>query len=270
VARAQCNDAYWHGVFGGLYLPHLRAAIWHELAAAEALLRAAEPLRAEALDFDCDGHAELWIHGPAFSALVSPHRGATVEEYSGLAARCNSADVLTRRREPYHEAGAPPPTDPGPRALFVDGLLGPDLTVDHLIRGTGAPLASWGGTPFHHELAADGDAVSIRCAPCDEGALRAKHLRLSADGTIRVEYRWDPAGLPEGAWFATELSLTRALRIDSDPPAQVWEYPITTMAKSERGFDETRQGVAHVLRWPARVAQATVVLHLEEARATGS
>jgi alpha-amylase/alpha-mannosidase (GH57 family) len=28
IGRAQCNDAYWHGVFGGLYLPHLREAIW--------------------------------------------------------------------------------------------------------------------------------------------------------------------------------------------------------------------------------------------------
>ena len=36
IGRAQCNDAYWHGVFGGLYLPHLRDAIWRNLAAAEA------------------------------------------------------------------------------------------------------------------------------------------------------------------------------------------------------------------------------------------
>src|SRR5437667_154173 len=34
IGRAQCNDAYWHGVFGGLYLPHLRAAIWQNLALA--------------------------------------------------------------------------------------------------------------------------------------------------------------------------------------------------------------------------------------------
>ena len=24
VLASQCNDAYWHGVFGGLYAPHLR------------------------------------------------------------------------------------------------------------------------------------------------------------------------------------------------------------------------------------------------------
>ncbi len=31
VLRAQCNDAYWHGVFGGIYLPHLRHAVYREL-----------------------------------------------------------------------------------------------------------------------------------------------------------------------------------------------------------------------------------------------
>ena len=40
IGRAQCNDAYWHGVFGGLYLPHLRDAVWHHLAVAERELRA--------------------------------------------------------------------------------------------------------------------------------------------------------------------------------------------------------------------------------------
>src|SRR5262249_44534363 len=36
--RAQCNDAYWHGIFGGLYAPHLRTALWNELIRAETLL----------------------------------------------------------------------------------------------------------------------------------------------------------------------------------------------------------------------------------------
>jgi hypothetical protein len=29
--RAQANDAYWHGLFGGLYLPHLRREVWRNL-----------------------------------------------------------------------------------------------------------------------------------------------------------------------------------------------------------------------------------------------
>src|SRR5256712_6649815 len=42
IGRAQCNDAYWHGVFGGLYLPHLRAAIWRNLALAAVQLGCGE------------------------------------------------------------------------------------------------------------------------------------------------------------------------------------------------------------------------------------
>ena len=35
--QSQCNDAYWHGVFGGLYLPHLRSAVYEHLIQAELL-----------------------------------------------------------------------------------------------------------------------------------------------------------------------------------------------------------------------------------------
>ena len=35
LLQGQCNDAYWHGVFGGLYSPHLRTALWRSLEQAE-------------------------------------------------------------------------------------------------------------------------------------------------------------------------------------------------------------------------------------------
>ena len=76
---------YWHGVFGGLYLPHLRDAVWRNLAQAEAGLRAGERLGCEVFDFDGDGNDEIWIHSAAFSALISPARGGAVEEYTVFA-----------------------------------------------------------------------------------------------------------------------------------------------------------------------------------------
>jgi alpha-amylase/alpha-mannosidase (GH57 family) len=113
IGRAQCNDAYWHGVFGGLYLPHLREAVWANLAAAEARLRAGEAIAAEVLDFDGDGHAEVWVHSDRFSAVISPLRGAAIEEYTLFAHGINHADVLTRRREAYHDTALePPPPSP--------------------------------------------------------------------------------------------------------------------------------------------------------------
>src|SRR5690242_9835255 len=103
IGRAQCNDAYWHGVFGGLYLPHLRDAIWRNLADAEAGLRSGEGLAWDVLDFDGDGNEEIWVHSHAFSALVSPARGGAVEEYTVFAHGVNYANALTRRREAYHD-----------------------------------------------------------------------------------------------------------------------------------------------------------------------
>src|SRR2546426_4370263 len=58
IGRAQCNDAYWHRGVGALYLPHLRAAIWRNLALAEGELRRGEGLAVETLDLDGDGAEE--------------------------------------------------------------------------------------------------------------------------------------------------------------------------------------------------------------------
>ncbi|MGH7537686.1 MAG: alpha-amylase/4-alpha-glucanotransferase domain-containing protein, partial [Gemmatimonadales bacterium] len=180
IGRAQCNDAYWHGVFGGLYLPHLRAAVWRNLAAAELELRRGESLSCETLDFDADGRPEIWIHSAAFSALVSPHRGAAVEEFTMFESGVNYADVLTRRREAYHEAalagpaadedveGTPsihelerslqllalPPVDPEDRAMFIDRLLPGDLTVEAYALAQLRAVTSWARTPFEAAVSA--------------------------------------------------------------------------------------------------------------------
>ncbi len=42
--RGQCNCPYWHGAFGGLYLPHLRNAIYRHLIGAHNALDDAEGL----------------------------------------------------------------------------------------------------------------------------------------------------------------------------------------------------------------------------------
>src|SRR5207237_7571485 len=121
IGRSQCNDAYWHGVFGGLYLPHLRAAIWRQLALAEGELRRGDGLVVERLDFDGDGVEELWIHSGVFSALVSPARGGVLEEDTVFAQGRHYSVVLTRRRETCH---APGPGAAGRAATARGGAAG--------------------------------------------------------------------------------------------------------------------------------------------------
>ena len=293
IGRAQCNDAYWHGVFGGLYLPHLRNAIWRNLALAESELRRSEGLVVERLDFDGDGAEELWIHSGACSALVSPERGGAIEEYTVFEHGINYADVLTRRRESYHEPapghpggeatpptdGTPsihdleqmvrlqqlPPIDPVDRALFVDRVLAPDVTLEGYIGGAFASIACWSHTAFQVTVEQSSQAMEIVLQPIAGGSqagLVEKRIRLDATGELSVRYRWDPARFPADAFFCPEVSLAREVTLDLTPAADVWKFPVATMSRSERGFEETVQGYSYTPRWPVRAGEAGLTLRV--------
>jgi len=289
IGRAQCNDAYWHGVFGGLYLPHLREAIWQNLAFAEQELRRGESLEVEVLDLDGDGHDEIWLHSDQFSAMVSPWRGAVIEEYTIFANGTNYANALTRRREAYHdtalanqaeaardaESGTPsihdieegirlhhrPPLDADDRALFVDRVLPAGLEVAQYASGDYQPVGTWARTPCAFTIDRHSEAIEIACSLPGlgtSGSAFEKRIRFVADGTLTVAYRWDRSmGQPDDL-FTSELSLFAALELRADPPADIWAFPIETVAKSERGLDRTRQGDSVTLRWPLHLGEGTV------------
>ncbi len=273
IARAQCNDALWHGVFGGLYLPFLRRALWSELARAEQILRAGEALAWEVADVDADGADEILIHSATVSVLIAPARGAAIEMYSLLDRAENLADTLTRRIEAYHHTAvaapptghdaqptegtasihdlervlvlsALPPADRVPRGIGVERFVGADVVEATWVQGSDLPLPVWQGRlPFVVE--AEGDAVRVVV----RGTQLEKSVAVGADGRLTLSYVWDPAVHEAADRFAVELSVSAPVDIEA-PGARVWHYEIETVAKSERGFDRTRQGSAVVVEWP--------------------
>ncbi len=112
--RAQCNDPYWHGVFGGLYLPHLRESAYHHLLEAEK--RTPDPGGWIACDYDCDGREELVFRDKTFGLIVKPAAGGTLVEIDHRPASRNISDVLSRRREAYHRPDVAPEAGEGGRA----------------------------------------------------------------------------------------------------------------------------------------------------------
>jgi len=106
LLRAQCNDAYWHGVFGGLYAPHLRTALWRELIRAEAIADGHSPGRllgrVDALDYDADGMQELLFSSPDYQALLKPSDGATLAAFDFRPAAATLINSMMRRKEEYH------------------------------------------------------------------------------------------------------------------------------------------------------------------------
>jgi len=103
--KGQCNCAYWHGIFGGLYLPHLRHAIFKNLIDAENLLDSKSPdtkTQLEILDFDKDETDEAVISNDMLSACIKPSCGGIITEIDFRPGCFNLCDVLTRRFEAYH------------------------------------------------------------------------------------------------------------------------------------------------------------------------
>lgn len=101
IWKGQANDAYWHGIFGGLYLPHLRSAIYEHLINAEKII-SEDNLSYNILDFDCDGNEEIIIETPIFNFYFSPDHGGSILEWDYKTKPFNLTNVLTRRKEAYH------------------------------------------------------------------------------------------------------------------------------------------------------------------------
>jgi len=118
--RGQCNCSYWHGAFGGLYLPHLRHAVYTHLIAADTILEKVERsmeastngvvgaspdrwVEVESKDFNLDARPEVRVAGDRLAAYFSPAVGGHLYELDIRAIRHNLLATLDRRPEIYHE-----------------------------------------------------------------------------------------------------------------------------------------------------------------------
>ncbi len=108
---AQCNDAYWHGLFGGIYLSHLRQAIYEKYIIAEKIAEESmgyyderEPI-IRLYDFDHDGSKEILYESKKLNAYLKPNDGGTLFELDikEKDLEHNLQDTMTRYYEPYIE-----------------------------------------------------------------------------------------------------------------------------------------------------------------------
>jgi hypothetical protein len=146
--RAQANDAYWHGLFGGLYLPHLRRAIWNNLLQLEAALERLAPWpRQQQGDLDHDGHVETAFRSEWLHAYVRDDGNAALVELSSLPLAHNFGDTLRAYEEAYHAkihfgeaapgaaTGAAGITSAHDRVAYLHTILHGDADPDERPRG---------------------------------------------------------------------------------------------------------------------------------------
>jgi 4-alpha-glucanotransferase len=103
--RGQSNDCYWHGLFGGIYISHMRLATYEHLIAAEDLADSALVTErvGELRDLDLDGILDAQLAGPGQVVAVKLNEGAGIGSWDIRASRHALAAVMRRRPEAYHE-----------------------------------------------------------------------------------------------------------------------------------------------------------------------
>ncbi|HTY07645.1 MAG TPA: alpha-amylase/4-alpha-glucanotransferase domain-containing protein [Candidatus Edwardsbacteria bacterium] len=209
--RGQCNCAYWHGVFGGLYLPHLREALYKSLIRAEQLCDGGPWPKAEQLDFDGDGFDEVLLSNEHINLYLAPAQGGTVFEWDLKRQEYNLFDTLARRRENYHatvgahSAGA----DGGGKSIhemmvakeaglekllvyddcrrvgLVSRLLAPQASLEDLI--SGQPYGELLGGAWRSEIARTQGSIAVSLSCDHRGVLCRKTVTITEQGEYSIE-----------------------------------------------------------------------------------
>jgi len=176
--RGQSNDCYWHGLFGGIYISHMRLATFEHLIAAEDLADTAlaTGVVAIATDTDLDGIDEAYLAAPGQTVVVDIAEGGAIGSWDIRAVRHALAAVLRRRPEASHAT-----------------------LLEHAAIATGADPA---GTTSIHELVRVKEPGLADMLQYDGYERRSGHVRFLEPAT--TPKGWADAGTPELGDFLTE------------------------------------------------------------------
>ncbi len=199
----QCNCPYWHGIFGGIYLFHIREANYRHLieaqTSADRLRYSTEEwLDVEAADLDRDGRDEAVVSTESQWLLFDAPAGGALVEWDWRARGLNVVNTLTRWREGYHQelidaaaqhaiviagqsaklesidAGPVKVKEPGlekklvtdwyRRASLIDHLFGPDESLDTFYRATYQEWGDFVNQPYQLKIARSARKVTLTLA----------------------------------------------------------------------------------------------------------
>jgi alpha-amylase len=236
--RGQCNCAYWHGAFGGAYLPHLRNAVYQHLIAADNLLDAAEGrgmgevdqrwVELTSDDYNLDGRPEVRLASNRLVALVSPSHGGHLYELDVRSICHNLLATLSRREEAYHckvraggKAGCGGEVasihdlvvfkqadldqrlqyDRYRRKSLIDHFYSGDVSLDAVARGEYEELGDFVTAPFEARLRRSPNRMQVQLTR--EGHIGDRPVKITKGLTLEagrqtLEVGYLLEGLPAG------------------------------------------------------------------------
>lgn len=247
LQQGQCNCAYWHGVFGGLYLPHLRNAIYQHLINAELEVdRSRHPdgnwLESEELDMLKDGSSNLLINTDIYNLYFNLNAGGSMFELDYKPKGINLQNNFSRQYETYHEeiknrVGQEGPDSEGPQSIhhiqqlkeegldhylsydryrkssLIDHFLALDTNIRSFMDCNYRELGDFVDQPYGYTKSNKGKHHKLNLFR--EGRLHGQPLRIDKElklaagsNIIDIEYHLqNQSPQQQEFWFAVEFNL---------------------------------------------------------------
>jgi alpha-amylase len=213
--RGQCNCSYWHGAFGGAYLPHLRNAVYNHLIAADNLLDQSlgvprNWIEGVAGDFNLDGRPEIQLRNDKLVCLLAPAQGGQLYELDVRTICHNLQATLQRRPEAYHRkvlAGRMADQHPvasihdrvvfkqegldqrvqydrTPRKSLLDHFFADDAGLAELVNGQAAELGDFIGAPYEARLRRNPERIQAQMTR--DGQIGDQNVRITKGVTLNA------------------------------------------------------------------------------------
>ena len=240
--RAQCNCSYWHGAFGGIYLPHLRNAVYQNLIDAdrildEALGKAGPFIEVSVDDYNFDARPEIRLGNEQLTCFLAPAAGGILYELDVRAISHNLLATLARRPEAYHplimqgENSAQEEVasihqrivfkqkgleqrlqyDARSRKSLIDHFLDNDTTLSEIARGDQSEHGNFSSSPFMSRIRRNSDRVQVQL--WKEGTAFGVPLKLTkgvtlsaGSPTIEIAYLLEGLPVDHPLHFAVEFN----------------------------------------------------------------
>jgi 4-alpha-glucanotransferase len=226
--QAQCNCAYWHGSFGGVYLSHLRQAVYRHLIQADDLLdRTADRpdrwVEAVTRDHNVDAFQEVCLASDKLLAFVAPHDGGRLYELDLRRPARNLLATIAARIEPYHgEAEHSGPAECGvrlragsadlrARRCLVEHFYAERPTLDDVAAGRAVDIGDFADGRYQFQVLRTDETAQVCLSRNGHvGGLPIKVTKTvtaaaGADG-LTIDYRLENLPADRGLHFAVEFN----------------------------------------------------------------
>lgn len=231
--KAQTNCGYWHGIFGGFYLGHIRATVYENLIKAQNLLDkkfARGSIAVDERDFDFDGVREFFVKNKDMLFCFSP-RGGAFREISLRSPAFSLSNTVTRCQESYHKKIQDKENKSGKLATIhnisvskeqdldkfliydkyerlnlIDHFLDKKITLDDFYAQHG--IVTLSDRLYDIKVKKSVKQVEFNCRRREAGIDFTKKIKFYSTGGFEAEYKFNNKNFFSRNYFGIEFNLS--------------------------------------------------------------